>query len=498
MIILQFWLNNDFQANQIVNQGVNGVNPSVPSNTGNNFWAVQIAPGVAQPVPVCTVGQVGPPAIPPASCGVAVIVGAVPAVPNAAALIATNPPGIEVLFCIVGGVTRYAQRSLDFDPVNSWSTLSRYANRKDLSNTCNCMQFFAVPPLLDGNILTQRGCALLPHPKTIMLNADMVQNFPISGTGPVPNLIATNPSAIQNLGVGHIGELCAPFVVQPAGPSVTLPAAAGGRMNTNQAVANSNQVFPQPSLAAIGKISNQGFGCVVNTVGHQPNFIGVTNTQSVQSSLLPIDPNTPSVSLWATVQSFMTLGVAGSCIQGISTYSNPVDGTRNPYTGATQTAVSFATNPYGGSVTQALSGATSFIGQNLLNGAAVCTEATRPLDEGRDNFYREFEVAWVKMTTSGFIYSKTFTLRRIINGAASTVTVSYTAPGNGKLGALVNIDLLNPNQRRAHITAGANRAAPLPNLVLPAGIVWSSQNAGATMTGGPLYGSSTCYVTEGC
>ena len=162
-----------------------------------------------------------------------------------------------------------------------------------------------------------------------MLNADMVQNFPISGAGPVKNLIAANPGAIQDMGVGDLGEICSPAVVVRNGAPI---------LNSNQVIANRNLVFPQAALA--GRITNlncagtnalnagcplnpqlrnvnQGFGCVKNSIGNPPNFLGQANVQTMGSSLLPADPNVPSVSLWATVQSFLTLGVAGSCIQGM-------------------------------------------------------------------------------------------------------------------------------------------------------------------------------------
>ena len=192
-----------------------------------------------------------------------------------------------------------ATRSLDVNPANSWTTLNAFTNRAQPTNPCNCAQFFAIPPLLDGAILTARGCALGPHPKTVMLNADMVQNFPISGAGPVKNLIAANPGAIQNIGVGDLGELCAPAVVVRAALGTTI-------LNANQVAANRNLVFPQVALA--GRITNQncaganafnvgcplnpqfrtisqGFGCVKNSIGNPPNFLGLANVQTMGSSL---------------------------------------------------------------------------------------------------------------------------------------------------------------------------------------------------------------------
>ena len=88
----------------------------------------------------------------------------------------------------------------------------------------------------------------------------------------------------------------------------------------------------------------------------------------------------------------MTIGVPTSCIEGVSTYKNPLDGSINPYRpGVPQTPVtSYAPANYGGAVSNPVGG-TRFPGENILNGlaaTAVCTEATRPFGEGRDNFYR--------------------------------------------------------------------------------------------------------------
>ena len=47
----------------------------------------------------------------------------------------------------------------------------------DPLNPCNCAAFFAANP---GSDPLPPNCAMAPHPKTIMLNADMVQNFPIT------------------------------------------------------------------------------------------------------------------------------------------------------------------------------------------------------------------------------------------------------------------------------------------------------------------------------
>ena len=357
----------------------------------------------------------------------------------------------------------------------------------DPKNGCNCAQFFAVPPLLDGSVLQANGCALAPHPKPIMLNSDMATNFPISGEAGVKNVVSNGVGTINNIGKGDVGELCAPFAV--VGNAVMTPA-ANGRLNVNEATSNTHLTFPQPALAAGSTVSQQGFGCVKNSVGNPANNINKQNTQTLGSSLLPKDPNNAAVSLWATVQSFMTIGIPNSCINGISVYNNPLDGPKNPYTFATQSAIPNY-GQYSGSVaapfTYSDSNNKRFIGQNKLNGlptASVCTAATPPLGEGRDNFYREFEVAWTKMVTSGFKYSKTFTSYRVMNGAQSTVTVQYTAPGNGKLGQLFDISFTNKRQTSSDIASGQkqwNTALPLMTLPPAAALV----------------GSSTCHIGEG-
>jgi hypothetical protein len=326
-----------------------------------------------------------------------------------------------------------------------------------------------------------------------MLNADMVQNFPISAAGGVKNLISSGAGILNDIGTGVFGELCAPFVVSqnPATPP------ASGRLNSNIGTANTQLTFPEPVLITLTTVANQGFGCVSNSVGNPPHFLGMNNVQNVASTLLPKDPNKSAVSLWATVQQFLTLPLPGTCIEGISVYNNPLDGSTNPYTGALQTAVPNYDTYSGRVVVKTARG--GFIGQNGENGlvtneltgvTAGCTDATPPNGEGRDNFYREFEVAWVKMVTVGFRYSHSFSsIQRIMNGVVSSVTIPYTAPGNGKLGALHNIVLKNPRQRRDEVNSGATLTP-----ILPPGITWIKNFR--TMTGGPLYGSSTCYLYE--
>ena len=442
-------MNNDKSKNAIQNLGgtpaKNRVN--TPSNNGANFWAVQIAPNVLQPRPLCE-GK--------GTCGLALIEDIVPPLANSEALIAAG--GTEVLFCIdSSGQTRYATNSIEADPVSSWATFAPFTNPTDLLNTCNCAQFFAVPALVDEAVLNARGCATVPHLKTIMLNADMVQGFPISGkpsTKVLLNLQSSGPGAIVNLGKGDIGELCGPRVVNG------LAAGQNGILNANEApTLNKHLVFPGPVLAGTNRL--QGFGCAKNSKGNVANFIGVANQQLVRSSLLPKDPNNVSVSLWATVQSFMSFGVAGSCIDGISVYNNPLDGNRNPYTFRTKTtapAIPIVTDytTYSGAVALTIDPATRFIGENALNGLLPtdsCREATPPNGEGRDNFYREFEVAWVKMTTTAFDYTHTFNVERIINNQVYQVSVPFTAPGNKKLGKLFDITLKNPRQQAADVAS---------------------------------------------
>ena len=479
-------MNNGNSNNVIQNLGGTPAKTRVntPSNNGASFWAVQIAPGVFQPVPAC---------INTATCGLAVIDQIAPPLANGAALIAVG--GVEVLFCVDSkGKTRYSTSSVQANPANSWTDLIPFTNAADLTNTCNCAQFFAIPALIDEAVLNARGCATLPHPKTIMLNADMVQNFPMSGKPGAKvllNLQLSGPGAIANLGKGDIGELCGPRVVNG------LAAASNGILNSNEApTKNKNLVFPSPVIAGTNRL--QGFGCIKNSKGNAANFIGVANQQIARSSLLPTDPNDVSVSLWATVQSFMSLGVAGSCINGVSIYNNPLDGIRNPYTSNKKTTapaipVVLDYSTYSGSVVLPIDPATRFIGENALNGLLptdVCTEATPPNGEGRDNFYREFEVAWVKMTTVAYDYIHTFSVQRIINGQTYQVSVPFTAPGNKKLGKLFDIILKNPRQRAADITSGTIKPTGVP-LKLPQGITWNT-----VMTGGPLLGSSTCYYSE--
>lgn len=424
------------------------------------------------------------------TCGVVAVADASPVVPNAGSL----QPNETVIFCHSGtGASQaihYASTSLEADPVNSWKTLDAYTDPTDLTNTCNCAQAFASPGLMDEKVLNARGCATIPYPKIQMLNSDMVQSFPISGTGGIKNLIGTGRSVIANLGHGEIDEFCGPAAVNPIGVS------SNGKLNSNERSKNTHLTFPQVALT--GTNNQQGFGCVKNTVGNIPNFLGVPQQQTVQSTLLPVDPNKGTISLWATVNAFMTHGISDTCINGVSTYNNPLDGATNPYTFAPQLPVT-TYDKYSGTVAAPIV-APRFVGQNILNGldaAASCTPATPPNGEGRDNFYREFEVAWVKMTTVGFYYRHTFTdVQRVMNGVKSLVTVEMDSLfiGKWKLGKLYDIVLKNPRQRSADIASGTRTSNDSPALLLPDSISWNTVTG--EMIAGPLYGSSTCYWKE--
>ena len=120
---------------------------------------------------------------------------------------------------------------------------------------------------------TPKNCALAPHPKTIMLNSDMAQNFPIAfGTGAVT---PTNPK-------GLIGELCAPFVVSRT--ATNFKAMGKEMFPTNTAVQTSTGVWQTTS-----------FGCVMNTIGDgRPG-----NKQTIISTKLVTDPANAAVNLFA-------------------------------------------------------------------------------------------------------------------------------------------------------------------------------------------------------
>ena len=234
--------------------------------------------------------------------------------------------------------------------------------------------------------------------------------------------------------MGFIDELCGPMVTSLEQQTAPLPL----RLNTNEAVGNTNLVFPAEMIDPVGTPILKGFGCVSNTIGDYPSLStpAALNKQKLKSSLLPKDPVVPSVSLWETMQSFMTLSFGG-CLEGISTFNGH-----------------FA--PYGGSVKIPLP-VGSFIGDN----AGVCTDATPQFANGRDNFYREFEIAFTKMTTVGYTYSHTFApptvttytdvleavTNNAINGisvfidpATSTAKDITIAKANGKLGTLIDIN----------------------------------------------------------
>ena len=315
-----------------------------------------------------------------------------------------------------------------------------FGNRLQPLNACNCAPFFAIP-----SVALPANCAMAPHPKTIMLNADMVQHFPISSQTGVTNVVDTPALAI---GTGLKGELCGPVVTNLASQAAPRPR----RFNTNQAVNNNNLVFPAPVIDANGNIFNQGFGCVGNTVGNTPNLggVGAGNVQTQHSSLLPKDPTANGVSLWATMSSLMSFPLGG-CLEGISTYNGLM-------------------NPYGGSVKNPVNG---FVGKNVASfpvGAAQaitlaqCTDPAPAFGNGRDNFYREFEIAFTKMTTVGFTYSHTFTaptVRRFVDNAPLTLVPPGPAVTNTAINGL-NV-FRNPLARNAvqSITVTASGAGKM-------------------------------------
>ena len=286
----------------------------------------------------------------------------------------------------------------------------------------------------------------------------------MSAQGGVNNVV---DSPALNMGAGLHGELCAPSATNIGIATAPRPP----RFNTNQAVNNNNLVFPGPVLVD-GRSTSQGFGCVTNTVGHPPNFPRGVNRQTERSSLLPKDPSNTAVSLWATVQSFLSIPLGG-CLEGISTFNGLM-------------------NPYGGSVKNALP-ARGFIGKNVdsfavgsINAitAAQCTDPTPLYANGRDNFYREFEIAFTKMTTVGYTYARTFRpptrttftdrtplalvppgpaiVNNAINGIAvyrnplnggETQSIRVVASGNGKLGRLTDINLGSSSCTTAYPTS---------------------------------------------
>ena len=358
----------------------------------------------------------------------------------------------EELFCTYKGVTHIG------GPAQTMGNLASFATPNDPLNPCNCVEFFAVP-----NNPLPANCAMTPHPKTIMLNSDMVQAFPITAQSGQVNVLDT---PALNVGHGVDVELCGP-VVTNFGDAVNAPL----RFNTNEAVNNNHLVFPSSVVVADGTIIQQGLGCVQNTVGNAPNMggAGLGNNQTMHSSLLPKDPTNTAVSLWETVQSFMTASL-GACVEGISTFNGH-----------------FA--PYGGSIKHPLP-AGSYIGDNSV--AALCTDPVPPMGNGRDNFYREFEIAFTKMTTVAYTYSHTFSPPTVttyidntpltfvppqppasntaINGISVFIdpatgtakSINMVASGNGKLGRLFDANLGSSSCTTAYPTPCLNTPSVKP------------------------------------
>ena len=346
---------------------------------------------------------------------------------------------LEEVFCTYNGVTHVGPRpTLEAPDTPILGTFFNSLMNTDPLNPCNCAPFFAAP-----NRALPANCAMAPHGKTIMLNADMVQAFPITAQSGQNNVL--NTPALE-IGLGVDVELCGKKVTDLSSQIAPRPP----RLNTNQRVNNNNLVFPEAVFSATETISAQGFGCVSNTIGDGPSLgpRATLNKQTLHSSLLPKDPTNTAVSLWETVQSFMTLSLGG-CLEGISTFNGH-----------------FA--PYGGSVKIPLP-AGSYIGNNAIG--TQCTDPTPQFLNGRDNFYREFEIAFTKMSTVGYTYSHTFNpptvtsytdltgqaevppLPAVINNAINGISVfidpatgtaksiNMVASGDGKLGRLFDANL---------------------------------------------------------
>eukprot|EP01038_Epipyxis_sp_PR26KG_P006816 gene6816-9332_t len=312
----EFWLNNDFQAD-VIGTDLKGTTATgnAAKNKGSNFWAVQVVSGAPQPVPQCELD---------ATCGLTI----------------NND-----IFCVTpNGVTRTSTGGNQ-----NYAQLIQYQTPNNINNACNCVQFFAlVKNPLPAN------CLMGEHPKTIMLNADMAQNFPI-----------TTPVASSGF-KGKIDELCAPFVT-------AKPKKSGGDI-----------IFPQQFINDNGATVLQGFGCVTNSKGN----LKKNNVQTVNSDSLVSDPTSLSISLWATVQYFMTFGVADTCVNGISL----------------KYPACYTCGANVGTVVKPLNSG-GFIGQNAFSSPPIsttCQLATLTKGRGRDKFYRAFELAWQKMVTVGY------------------------------------------------------------------------------------------------
>jgi len=351
----EFWLNANAQQDVIASPP-NG-------NSGANFWAVQIVAGTQAPVPACAVGAI------------ATIGGTktAPGIPTCGVDVNNN------IFCIVstastptitGGIT--SAPTVGLPGTNTltstgnnlgWADFKQYMRPADNTWPCNCAQFFAA--IQNPNPL---NCLPGPHPKTQMLNSDMVQNFPNQA-----DIDKTAAAAAPNAFKGTIGAICGPIVTNKAATnfkSATVGTPSG------------QLKWPALFIGPTGATVQQGFGCVKNTIGN----LAAGNSQVFIATDPVSDPNVPSVSLTAEVQQFMTIGPLGEvCINGMSTYSG--------------------TGPYVGTVTVPLQGK-DFIGKNALNGGLTtppgCVPITPAWGQGRDNFYRAFEKAYVKMTTVGY------------------------------------------------------------------------------------------------
>ena len=364
-------------------------------------------------------------------------------------LIVGQPPTCGLLptaeiFCTYNGVTHVGPPA----PKNGDAGvgfLTLFQNVDPL-NPCNCAEFFTVPSNpVPGN------CTMIPHAKTIMLNADLAPNFPMTSQAGTNNVLDTPALA---LGTGVDGEFCGHLATNLGSQTAPIPA----QFNTNEAVANFDLVFSAAVVGPTGAAINQGFGCVQNSIGDAPSLgaAGAGNVQTLHSSLLPKDPTNTAVSLWETVNSFVDFTL-GACVEGISTFNGH-----------------FA--PYGGSVKRPLAPG-SFIGDGAT---AICNDPTPKMNNGRDNFYREFEIAFTKMTTVGYTYTHTFSpptittftdnaplalakpRAAVVNDAINGVSVftdpvtktvkpiTMVASGNGKLGLLFEFPIGSSSCKTAY------------------------------------------------
>jgi len=417
-LVGEFWLNTNAQ------QDVIGT-PTPNANAGANFWAVQIIAGQQQPVPACLL-------LLTPTCGVDPLQNIFCTVPAPGPTI-TNA---QVVKTIVGTSATLTTTGSNL----AWFQLKQYMST-DINNPCNCAQFFATIPNP-----TPQNCAFGPHPKTIMLNADMVQAYPAQA-----DILSTATAAAPNTNKGTIGVLCGPIVTTKAATNFKTVGTPKGQLK-----------WPIVLVGPTGATVQSGYGCVKNSVGN----LQANNIQSIKAVDPVSDPQAPTVSLTAETMQFMTVGI-GACINGMSTY----DG---------------LSSTYAGTVSVPLVG-TDFIGKNALNGGLTtppgCVLATPEFGKGRDNFYRAFEKAYVKMTTVGYS----------IDGV--------TRVGNtNKLGNLKSIVFIN--RQRLFGVGPANPAIPAV-LANPLGCtcgvdcITCPSPAIPAFTGTPD-GSSTCLPGETC